>query len=191
MDFWHCNATGSYSSFTKLSPNTAFPELLEAMNITDSFEIGVTDLHTDDTTFLRGMWPTDSDGMMEMKTIVPGFYIRRSIHIHVEAHTDWVLAPNGTISSGNRVSTGQIYMNETITEQLMALEPYVSHTEINRTTNADDSVFDQDTAGGYNPVIDFVAMDGVDIANGVIGYITIGIDTADIQTGSISGAPQS
>lgn len=189
MDFWHCNATGSYSSFTKRSPNIAFSALLESLNITD-FEIGVTDLHTDDTTFLRGMWPTDSEGMMEMKTIVPGFYIERSIHIHVEAHTDWLLAPNGTIQSGNRVSTGQIYMNETITEQLMALEPYVSHTEINRTTNADDSVFDQDTAGGYNPVIDFVAMDGVDIANGVIGYITIGIDTTDIQTGSVSGAPQ-
>ncbi|CZR68616.1 probable protocatechuate 3,4-dioxygenase beta subunit [Phialocephala subalpina] len=191
MDFWHCNATGSYSSFTKLSPNTAFADLLEAMNITDSFEIGVTDLHTDDTTFLRGMWPTDSNGMMEMKTIVPGFYIQRSIHIHVEAHTDWVLAPNGTISSGNRVSTGQIYINETLSQQLMALEPYVSHTQINRTTNDEDSVFDQDTVGGYNPVIDFVAEDGVDVANGVIGYITIGIDTTDIQTGSISGAPAS
>jgi protocatechuate 3,4-dioxygenase beta subunit len=67
VDFWHCNATGSYSSFTKLSPNTAFETLLNDMNITD-FEIGVTDLHTDDTTFLRGMWPTDSEGMMEMKT---------------------------------------------------------------------------------------------------------------------------
>jgi protocatechuate 3,4-dioxygenase beta subunit len=67
VDFWHCNATGSYSSFTKLSPNTAFPTLLQELNITD-FEIGTTDLHTDDTTFLRGMWPTDSEGMMEMKT---------------------------------------------------------------------------------------------------------------------------
>jgi protocatechuate 3,4-dioxygenase beta subunit len=141
MDFWHCNATGSYSSFTKLSPDTPFIDLLEAMNITDTFEIEVTDLHTDDTTFLRGMWPTDSEGMMEMKTIVPGFYIQRAIHIHVEAHVDWTLAPNGTIASGNRVSTGQIYMNETLSEQIMALEPYSSHTAINRTTNAEDTLF--------------------------------------------------
>lgn len=71
VDFWHCNATGSYSSFTGLSPNTPFVELLTNMNISD-FELGVTDLHTDDTTWLRGMWPTDGHGMMEMKTIFPG-----------------------------------------------------------------------------------------------------------------------
>lgn len=60
----------------------------------------------------------------------------------------------------------------------MALEPYVSHTEINRTTNAVDDIFGQGFANGYNPVIDIVAADGVDIANGMIGYITIGIDTS-------------
>lgn len=54
LDFWHCNATGSYSSFTGLGPNIPFPTLLQDLNITD-FEIGVTDLHTDDTSFLHGM----------------------------------------------------------------------------------------------------------------------------------------
>ncbi|KAL4732980.1 Intradiol ring-cleavage dioxygenase [Aspergillus similis] len=73
LDMWHCNATGSYSSFTKLSPNTPFLELLEELGIPEEdYEIGVTDLHTDDTTFLRGMWPTDKNGVMEMKTIFPG-----------------------------------------------------------------------------------------------------------------------
>ena len=80
VDFWHCNGTGSYSSFTGRDPNTPFVQLVESLgiNITD-FEIGVTDLHTDDTTFLRGMWPTDAHGMMEMKTIYPGFYVERAI----------------------------------------------------------------------------------------------------------------
>ncbi|KAH7317963.1 Intradiol ring-cleavage dioxygenase [Rhexocercosporidium sp. MPI-PUGE-AT-0058] len=157
VDFWHCNATGSYSSFTKLSPDPPFATLLQQMNITD-FEIGKTDLHTDTTTFLRGMWPTDSDG----------------------AHTYWVLAPNGIISAGNRVSTGQIYIPDDIALELMAVEPYASRTTINRTTNADDYVFGQGFANGYNPVIDLVAADGVDMANGVIGYITIGINTTDV-----------
>jgi protocatechuate 3,4-dioxygenase beta subunit len=71
LDFWHCNATGSYSSFTQRSPNTPFVELLSQLNITD-FDLGVTDLHTDDTTWLRGMWPTGENGVMEMKTIFPG-----------------------------------------------------------------------------------------------------------------------
>lgn len=71
VDFWHCNATGSYSSFTGLSPNTPFETLLKQLNVSD-YAMGSTDLHTDDTTFLRGMWPTDKNGMMEMKTVFPG-----------------------------------------------------------------------------------------------------------------------
>ena len=48
VDIWYCNATGSYSSFSKQNPDTPFEELLEQLNKT----IG-DDLHTDDTTFLR------------------------------------------------------------------------------------------------------------------------------------------
>jgi protocatechuate 3,4-dioxygenase beta subunit len=50
VDIWHCNATGSYSSFTGLNPDTPFEELLTELNKT----IG-EDLHTDDATFLRGI----------------------------------------------------------------------------------------------------------------------------------------
>lgn len=51
VDIWYCNATGSYSSFTALSPDTPFEELLEQLNKT--IGEGELDLHTDDTTFLR------------------------------------------------------------------------------------------------------------------------------------------
>lgn len=62
----------------------------------DDVEYGVTDLHTEDTTFLRGMYPTDSEGVMEMKTIFPDFYAGRSLHVHSQVYTDWTLFPNGT-----------------------------------------------------------------------------------------------
>lgn len=64
----------------------------------------------------------------------------------------------------------------------MALQPYASHTQINRTTNTNDSVFSQDTAGGYNPIVSVIPADGKDVNNGMIGYITIGIDTSAIET---------
>ncbi|KAF3799847.1 hypothetical protein GCG54_00010039 [Colletotrichum gloeosporioides] len=184
--FWHCNATGSYSSFTGRDPNTDFRELLESLNVTD-FEIGTTDLHTDDTTWLRGMWPTNDDGILEMKTIFPGFYIQRSIHIHAQVFTDWVVTSNGTVKTGKTNSIGQLYFNETVSQEIMALEPYVSHTEINRTTNDVDSVYSEGFANGYNPVIDIVPLDGVDIRNGMVGYITIGIDTENSPSLSGSG----
>ncbi|KAI8170060.1 hypothetical protein K4K49_005442 [Colletotrichum sp. SAR 10_70] len=183
VSFWHCNATGSYSSFTHLSPNTRFEELLNQLNITD-FEIGVTDLHTDDTTFLRGMWPTNSEGIMEMQTIFPGFYVERAIHIHTQVFTDWSVRANGTVSSGNLINTGQIYFDEDVSAQIMALEPYVSHTQINRTKNVEDSqsLFDQSTVGGYSPIIEVVPLDGENIENGMVGYITMGVDTSALES---------
>jgi hypothetical protein len=64
----------------------------------------------------------------------------------------------------------------------MALEPYVSHTEINRTTNAEDSMsmFSLGFTNGYNPVVSVVPVDGEDVANGMIGYITMGIDPINV-----------
>ncbi|KAK6220646.1 Kelch-like protein 10 [Pestalotiopsis sp. IQ-011] len=177
LDFWNCNATGSYSSFTGLSPNTPFLDLLTELNITESdFVIGETDLHTDDTTWLRGQWPTDAQGMMEMKTTFPGFYVQRAVHIHIQAYTDWALSENGTVSTGHIASTGQLYFDESVLEQILALEPYASHTEINRTTNAEDTLIPLGEANGYSPMVSVVPADGENIENGMIGYITFGID---------------
>lgn len=101
--------------------------------------------------------------------------------------TDWVVTSNGTVKTGNTNSIGQLYFNETVSQEIMALEPYVSHTEINRTTNDVDSVYSEGFANGYNPVIDIVPLDGVDIRNGMVGYITIGIDTENSPSLSGSG----
>ena len=200
IDLWHCNATGSYSSFMGLSPNTEFETLLKQLNVSQ-YGMGSTDLHTDDTTFLRGMWPTDRNGMMEMKTVFPGkcsklypftklcipdnqigFYSERSIHIHAQVHTDWTVRGNGTMARGNTVSTGQLYFAEPLSQKIMSLEPYVSHTEINRTTNAVDTVFSQGFGNGYNPVVSVVPVDGEDVTKGMVGYVTIGVDTTALET---------
>ncbi|OQD66183.1 hypothetical protein PENPOL_c005G03274 [Penicillium polonicum] len=182
VDLWHCNATGSYSSFTELSPNTKFPELLSELgkNVSD-FEVGTSDIHTDSQTWLRGMWPTDKHGMMQMKTIFPGFYIERAIHIHVQVHTDWTTQENGTLVFENTVSTGQLYFQEDLEKKVMALQPYASHTQINRTRNDVDMEFSKGEVNGYNPVVSVVPVDDDDLTKGLIGYITIGVDTTAIQ----------
>lgn len=147
----------------------------------------MTDLHTDSTTWLRGMHPTNEAGVMEMKTVFPGFYIERAIHIHVQVYHNWTLRENGTISSGDIVSAGQLYFDEALEAQIMALEPYVSHTEIERMTNAEDNLFDFSYANGYDPIISVVPEDGEDVENGMIGYVTIGVDTTAVYTHSLGG----
>ncbi|KAF9873227.1 hypothetical protein CkaCkLH20_09390 [Colletotrichum karsti] len=173
VDLWHCNATGSYSSFTGQDPNTPFEELLEQLNVTIGPDL---DLHTDDTTWLRGMWPTDSNGIMEMKTVFPGFYVERTIHIHAQVHTDWSVRSNGTIVGSNIANTGQIFFDEELSQKIMALEPYVGHTEINRTTNDIDSIFSAEVVGGWNPNMVVEPLDGEDVTKGMLAYITLGVE---------------
>jgi protocatechuate 3,4-dioxygenase beta subunit len=157
------------------------------------------------------MWPTDANGATSFNSIVPGFYVRcpitplsirsltsvkigRTLHIHVQVHTNWTITSNGTIDHSRVVETGQIYFDEKLTEELMAVEPYASHTQIDRVVNDDDGVFLQQvqcnpfprlfqilvssadrrlkTAGAMN-VVDAEPLDGVDFKNGVLAYITL------------------
>lgn len=95
LSLWHCNASGSYSSFD-YDPNTPFETLLKEHGIDDpsgydNWAVSVTSvkrqdwiliriqfLSNSDTTFLRGMWPTDEHGVSSFKSIFPGFYVRRT-----------------------------------------------------------------------------------------------------------------
>ncbi|CAI7609772.1 unnamed protein product [Penicillium pancosmium] len=183
VDIWHCNATGSYSSFTGLSPNIPFPQLLQELNISN-YQMGLTDIHTDRSTWLRGLWPTDCHGIMEVKTVFPGFYDDRTIHIHVQVHTSWELRENGTIVTGNTISTGQIYFPEKVSAAIMAIEPYASHAQIARITSAEDPFFSMDSAGGFDPIIHVVPVDQKNVIQGMVGYITLSVDTTLIRNGS-------
>lgn len=187
VDLWHCNSTGSYSSFDALDPNTKFVDLLAELNLT--IGSGTLDLHTGDSTWLRGMWPTDSDGMMEMKTVFPGFYVERTIHIHAQVHTNWIVGSNGTIVSDDTINTAQLFFDEALTAQIMALEPYASHTQINRTTNDVDTVWVSEDVDGYNPLMQVVALDGEDVTKGMVAYITLGVDPNSNGTSSDTSPP--
>jgi protocatechuate 3,4-dioxygenase beta subunit len=73
VDLWHANATGSYSSFTGLSPDVLLQTQLAQDGINPGdYEVGRQDIHTDCERWLRGMWPTDGHGVVQMKTIFPG-----------------------------------------------------------------------------------------------------------------------
>lgn len=71
-DIWACNSTGVYSG------------------VDSAGEGGL------DTTFLRGVQQTDSEGVMAFDTIFPGHYEGRATHEHVVAHQNATLLPNGS-----------------------------------------------------------------------------------------------
>lgn len=149
LDIWHCNSTGVYS--------------------------GVTAEDTVGSTFLRGISSTDDDGVMQMKTIFPGWYQGRATHVHVVSHNvNTTQNSNQTISGGNVNHIGQIFYDEDLLDEVYATYPY-NTTTVERTANADDMWFPTQNSSGYNAIMTVEQL-GSDITDGLIGYITVGID---------------
>ncbi|ROW00260.1 hypothetical protein VSDG_03593 [Cytospora chrysosperma] len=160
VDVWNCNATGVYSG-------VADPE--GGLN----------------STFLRGVQMTDSDGVVTFETIFPGHYEDRATHTHLLAHTNTTLELNGTVSMFNKpvAHIGQLFYPEELRSAVEATYPYNTN-DLPVTTNDEDmwSVLEADAS--YDPFPQFVYL-GDDITDGLFAWIQIGINASvDYQTNS-------
>ena len=81
VEVWHADHAGRYAGFAPFTPR---PE--EAVT-SASVPNKVVD---PSETFLRGMQRTDEEGRVVFETIYPGWYVSRTVHIHVAA-----LLPSG------------------------------------------------------------------------------------------------
>ncbi|OFW71501.1 MAG: hypothetical protein A2Y55_11245 [Actinobacteria bacterium RBG_16_68_12] len=103
VDIWHCDAGGVYS--------------------------GTSVQDTEDERFLRGIQRTDAKGVAVFRTIYPGWYSGRTVHIHVMVHL-----------GGNVVHTGQLYFPDKLTDAVYKRTPYNRRPD-RITRNAADSIF--------------------------------------------------
>lgn len=161
LTIWACNATGTYSGYTGIDPDTA--SLIDGWTQED-------DGLTDNETFLRGIQITDDEGMAEFLTLFPGYYISRTTHIHVTVQTN---ITNGTSYSASDVQhIGQLFFDEDLINEVYQLSPYVAHlATLNRTTNAEDSLFSTATSEGYSAIVSVSQLTD-DLAGGLIGYVS-------------------
>ena len=102
VDIWHCDASGAYSGFGAGRSSR---------------------------TFMRGIQRTNASGVATFKTVYPGWYTGRTVHIHVKVHV-----------RGNVVHTGQLYFSDRVTDAVYRRTPY-SRRPNRETRNADDSLF--------------------------------------------------
>jgi len=129
VDIWHCDAGGVYS--------------------------GTSVQNTADKTFLRGIQRTDANGLARFRSVYPGWYQSRTVHIHVK------VALGGSV-----VHTGQLYFPDTLTDAVYKRAPY--STRPNRDTrNATDSVYRN---GGSRSLLKLRKS-----GTGYIGSITMGV----------------
>jgi protocatechuate 3,4-dioxygenase beta subunit len=102
VDIWHADAAGIYSGFGAGASSR---------------------------TFMRGIQPTNAKGLAQFRTVYPGWYQGRTVHIHVKVHV-----------GGNVAHTGQLYFSDALTDRVYVRAPYSARP--NRTTrNADDMIY--------------------------------------------------
>jgi protocatechuate 3,4-dioxygenase beta subunit len=127
VEIWHCDALGRYSGFPPPEDSTA---------VTPASAPRAA--YVRDQTFLRGRQPSDAAGMVEFRTIYPGWYPGRTVHIHLMVH------------AGPRTFTTQLYFPEESNDEVLAQPPYAARPGRD-TTNASDGIF---STGGEAAVLD-------------------------------------
>jgi len=126
VDIWHTDALGVYSGVQGSSG-----------------------------TFMRGIQRTDANGLAVFKTVYPGWYTGRTVHIHVKVHI-----------AGNVVHTGQLYFPDSVTDRVYANAPYSSRPGRD-TRNAADSIYRN---GGSKSVLG-LRRSGA----GYVAFLTMGV----------------
>ena len=115
VDVWHCDALGRYSGFPP--PGDGDSDAPPAGGPAERF--------------LRGRQPTDGEGRCEFRTVYPGWYDGRTVHIHVIAEVD------------GRRSTSQLFFPDDLNDDVLARPPYAQRSGRD-TTNATDDIFAHD-----------------------------------------------
>ncbi|WQF78914.1 Putative intradiol ring-cleavage dioxygenase [Colletotrichum destructivum] len=159
LEMWHCNSTGVYSG------------IVASGNGDSSDESNI------DNTWLRGIQPTDEDGVAQFESIFPGHYTSRATHIHLMVHANATLYANSTL--GNVISSshvGQTFFDQDLISAVEAFAPYNTNTQ-ELTTNADDGIMSEETAtDGVDPVMEYTLL-GDSITDGLFAWMAFGINT--------------
>jgi protocatechuate 3,4-dioxygenase beta subunit len=129
VDIWHCDAGGVYSATSVQN--------------------------TEDLRFLRGIQRTDKNGLAIFKTIYPGWYSGRAVHIHLKVYL-----------GGRTVHTGQLFFPDTLTDTVYQRSPYGQHGSRD-VRNASDSIF---CNGGKRSMLRLTTS-----GSGYVGRITMGV----------------
>ena len=129
VDIWHCDAGGVYSG-----------------------------VQGDSGTFLRGIQMTDADGAASFRTIFPGWYQGRAVHIHVKVHL-----------GSSETFTGQLFFTDDVLDDIYATDAYSARGDAD-TSNETDGIFGE--TGGATIVDVNVGADSCS------GSVTLGVQRA-------------
>nr|WSY53242.1 intradiol ring-cleavage dioxygenase [Streptomyces sp. NBC_00886] len=187
VDIWHCNATGVYSGYESTGGGGPAPTGPPPSGTPTGGPGGGGGGHqepTDDDRFLRGTWHTDRHGQVTFKTVFPGWYQGRCVHIHVKVHVDGEWTDAG-YEGGHACHTGQLFFDEKSVLASAVLEPYVSNTTT-RTTLTEDGIYPQN---GHEGGLLYLKYDRRRIGRGVRAHLTLAVAPDETNDGTGGGGP--
>ena len=108
VDIWHCDALGKYSG--EQGEGTAGQD------------------------FLRGYQMTDAGGKAVFKTIYPGWYNGRAVHIHFKLRT---------VSNGQVIGefTSQVFFDDSLSDAVYTAAPYTGRSGKRNVLNSGDGIY--------------------------------------------------
>lgn len=131
-------------------------------------------------TWLRGAQLLDADGSAQFDTIFPGYYARRTTHIHLMVHTRETRAQaNGTLLDNHASHVGQLYFDQELIDQVGAADVYRTNRE-NVTTNAHDRFLSSAVGAMSDPFMEYVLL-GSKVEDGLLGWLSFGINTTLVR----------
>lgn len=140
VSIWHCNAEGEYSGYLFNDPN-------ELPNLTVANEFGHVK-HEGTERFLRGAQTTNADGKVTFRTIVPGWYTPRAVHIHARIFL-----------SETTMITTQLYFPQSLLNTIQSTEEAYKARGVSIYTNENDMVRRQSGILGSTDVLKVTVRD--------------------------------
>ncbi|MET9447385.1 dioxygenase [Streptomyces cinerochromogenes] len=197
VDIWHCNAGGVYSGYeasgsgggggpaptgTPSGTPTGIPTGTPTGAPPSGGPGGGGGGHqepTDDSRYLRGTWRTGKRGYVTFRTVFPGWYQGRCVHIHVKVHVDGAWTDAG-YEGGRACHTGQLFFAEKAVLLTEDVEPYSANTTT-RTTLDEDTIY---PGNGHAGGLLHLTYDRRHIARGVRARLTLGVAPDETHDGS-------
>lgn len=156
VDIWSSNATGIYVGVQGY-PGMGNPKDASILK-------GTT---------LRGVQPTDSNGVAAFDSLFPGHYDGRATHIHAIVYLGATKQANNTITGGRAAHVGQIYFDQALITNVDKNAPYNTN-KMAIVQNTRDFLF-QAGANGDDPIVRY-ALPGKDVSEGIFTWIRFGIN---------------
>jgi len=152
IDTWSCNAMGVYSG------------------VSAAGEGGLS------TTYLRGVQPTDTDGVVSFDTVFPGHYQGRATHQHLIAHVGATTLANGTYTGGRVAHLSQLFFDQTLRDAVEATAPYNTN-RIAKTANLADGFTGYAATAKYDPFPNYITL-GNALSDGLFVWAELGLNTS-------------